>query len=424
MRRRVGQGYGMLRAMNLGDLAERLVAAPNMQEAINRALSGIKNIANTSYRREAAEMLFGSDMWATIASELDGHTKRQIEQMIAELPAGSEEAAEKFNLGLTKMQLGFDELRNHAVGPLLKDVNELLSTLNRPETYASIKEQWDGLTARAKDLGTGISSILELGKALRDGDWAKAGESLGQGAKSLGRLGLPGALGLIPDDKPQKRLRENGGATVQQQSLDGQGGGLEGLIHRAALNDPAGIGRMNRVLGPPGMGRITPYDGNGVLRGGKEMNLTGMTLDQISELGRHMRRQPGNPNSSALGRYQIVGDTMRRLMRRMGLKGDELFDEKMQDRMAAELARDTRGQPGRLANEWASLRGQRLTQAVELMRKVDPNAPAAREYAKDRPGDSMMGRAFGLGGVAAGAPKMEATGAVNITLGRQMEEAI
>ena len=83
-------------------------------------------------------------------------------------------------------------------------------------------------------------------------------------------------------------------------------------------------GTINR---PKASGYNTSLGYGRFLPGGKEQNLTSMTLDQISALGRYMRRQPGNPNSSALGRYQIVGDTMRRLMKRMGLKGSELFDE-------------------------------------------------------------------------------------------------
>ncbi|MFX8766388.1 hypothetical protein ABTM49_19195, partial [Acinetobacter baumannii] len=38
IRRNWGETYGALRAMNLGDLAKDLQTAPNMQEAIDRAL--------------------------------------------------------------------------------------------------------------------------------------------------------------------------------------------------------------------------------------------------------------------------------------------------------------------------------------------------------------------------------------------------
>ena len=79
---------------------------------------------------------------------------------------------------------------------------------------------------------------------------------------------------------------------------------------------------------------------------GGPVNLTSMTLDEILELGRRMRTPenrrlyPGG-GSSALGRYQIVGETLRDLMGRLDLRGDELFDEAMQDRLAMELVRMT-----------------------------------------------------------------------------------
>lgn len=71
------------------------------------------------------------------------------------------------------------------------------------------------------------------------------------------------------------------------------------------------------------------------LPNGKEQNLVGMTLQQILDLGNYMRRQPGNPNSSALGRYQIVGSTLRDAARALGMDlNTTRFDPQTQDRMA------------------------------------------------------------------------------------------
>ena len=67
------------------------------------------------------------------------------------------------------------------------------------------------------------------------------------------------------------------------------------------------IARSEGTATQPGGGYNTSLGYGRYLSGGKEQNLTSMTLDQILALGDHMRRQPGNPNSSALGRYQIVG---------------------------------------------------------------------------------------------------------------------
>lgn len=99
-------------------------------------------------------------------------------------------------------------------------------------------------------------------------------------------------------------------------------------------------------------------------------NLVGMTLNQIRDLQRHMlsyeenrmthRDVNGRPaGSSALGKYQIVGQTLQGLMKEMGLSGNELFDEKMQDRMAMHLLNrrlaSGEGVAG-LRKEWTSLR--------------------------------------------------------------------
>ncbi len=89
--------------------------------------------------------------------------------------------------------------------------------------------------------------------------------------------------------------------------------------------------------------------------------LTTMTIDEVlawqDEIDAHSI-------SEAAGRYQIMEDTLRGLKRRMGLKGDELFDIKMQDRLAIELMgmagwhpdRDDHEEMGNaLAKVWAAL---------------------------------------------------------------------
>ncbi|MGH1417168.1 MAG: phage tail tape measure protein [Pelagimonas sp.] len=93
-------------------------------------------------------------------------------------------------------------------------------------------------------------------------------------------------------------------------------------------------------------------------------NLTGMTIKEIIALQTKMlshmenRQLYGNgQGSSALGAYQITRRTLRDyLMPNLGLDGDELFDEKMQDRMAEALIRRRRGQGIQgLRNEWQGL---------------------------------------------------------------------
>ncbi|MBY3231882.1 tape measure protein [Rhizobium laguerreae] len=104
---------------------------------------------------------------------------------------------------------------------------------------------------------------------------------------------------------------------------------------------------------------------NGAWTGGSQ-NLVGMTLKQVRDLQRKMLSNPANrakygdgKGSSALGKYQIVGQTLQGLMEEMGLSGDEMFDEKMQDQMAMRLLNRRLGSGegiGGLRKEWTSLK--------------------------------------------------------------------
>lgn len=102
------------------------------------------------------------------------------------------------------------------------------------------------------------------------------------------------------------------------------------LDNIARAEGTAGKGDYNASLG---YGRYLPE--------GKETVLTDKTLREIEELGRHMRRQPGNPNSSAMGRYQILGtSTMGAAAKALGMDMDTTkFDAATQDSMAHWIAR-------------------------------------------------------------------------------------
>lgn len=107
--------------------------------------------------------------------------------------------------------------------------------------------------------------------------------------------------------------------------------------------------------------------GYGAYTGG-DKDLTKMTLGDIKKLQSQMLAHPDNKwNSSALGRYQIVGKTLRTLQQQMKLSDSVLFDEKTQDAMAMQLLKG-RGYDdwmagkisdatfmNNLAKEWASL---------------------------------------------------------------------
>lgn len=72
----------------------------------------------------------------------------------------------------------------------------------------------------------------------------------------------------------------------------------------------------------------------GAFTGGR-VNLTRMNLREIDNLQTRMLRHPKNRwNSSAIGAYQIVRTTLRKIKQKLGVSGDQLFDEAFQDRCA------------------------------------------------------------------------------------------
>ena len=96
--------------------------------------------------------------------------------------------------------------------------------------------------------------------------------------------------------------------------------------------------------------------------------LSQMTLGEVKEYQRRMLANPKNKwNSSAVGKYQIVGKTLRGLQDELGLSDDQIFDQQLQDRLGTQLlnrrgyAKWKRGEisdeefQNNLAKEWASV---------------------------------------------------------------------
>lgn len=116
------------------------------------------------------------------------------------------------------------------------------------------------------------------------------------------------------------------------------------------------------------LGLIAEHESNGnynIAYNNVAVNFTGMTINEVQQWQRNYINS-GSP-SSAAGRYQIISGTLQSLKDELGLTGDELFDEAMQDRMAIALL-ERRGLDDflegrmseaqfmrRLSQEWASL---------------------------------------------------------------------
>lgn len=152
--------------------------------------------------------------------------------------------------------------------------------------------------------------------------------------------------------------------------LDRVGGWLTGLRDQTLPQyGAASKGILDLIGWAEGTDKGRGYNetlGYGAYTGGP-VNLINMRLNEVLALQKRMLAHPDNHyNSSAVGRYQIVSTTLRRLMGQMGLTGEELFDKSMQDRMAMELVRE-RSRQGTKAGwdaEWQSFKTKNVSLAT------------------------------------------------------------
>lgn len=190
----------------------------------------------------------------------------------------------------------------------------------------------------------------------------------GMGGAPTGPSGLPRAPGMTVPGFYGKG-RAIGGVHGDGSKMPDPGAGIS--PYKPLLDH---IARSEGTAGGVGGGYNVSLANGKLLPGGQEMDLKNMTLDQIDALQGQMLKNPNNKwNSSALGRYQIVRKTLRGLRAKLGLKGDQKFDENLQDRLGAELIKQ-RGASGGLGDEWASLRGDKLQTAIGLAGAIPQGA--------------------------------------------------
>ncbi|MGU3387743.1 hypothetical protein ACLBYG_24770 [Methylobacterium sp. D53M] len=238
----------------------------------------------------------------------------------------------------------------------------------------------------------GVPNAEKPGVITRSDD-ENSGAAVGpSGAGPDSRLDRDRAAARSWADRQWNRVRRWGSSLVgggEAQAAEG-GEGIRTRGRRAARGDQSEgvaanpgaykdvldhIARSEGTAHRRGGGYNTSLANGLLLPGGKEQDLTKLTLDQIDALQTGMLRHPSNRwNSSAIGRYQVVRTTLRDQRAKLGLKGTDLYDEKTQDLIGANLARQTKGNAVALKNEWASLVGAKNAIAVELMRKVDPKS--------------------------------------------------
>lgn len=130
--------------------------------------------------------------------------------------------------------------------------------------------------------------------------------------------------------------------------------------------------------------------GYGAFTGGP-VNLTNMTLAEVRDLQRQMLAHPNNTfNSSAVGRYQIVGSTLEGLIGNLGLSMDERFTPELQDRLALELLRENGGGVGAVRGQWEGFGALDIPDSAIIQAlgstdipSVDPERAAASAAAQE-----------------------------------------
>ncbi|GJD59715.1 hypothetical protein [Methylobacterium dankookense] len=145
-----------------------------------------------------------------------------------------------------------------------------------------------------------------------------------------GSFGPGSAAAEAFNNSPQGRITRDLKGLPQPGASESTGAGAKNPAASKALADAiagteSGKGGYNTVLGNGRYGR-------------PDKPISTMTLDEAYAFGRTVRARHGS--SSALGRYQIVGSTMKLAQRALGLSGDTLFNDETQDRMMRWIARN------------------------------------------------------------------------------------
>ena len=105
------------------------------------------------------------------------------------------------------------------------------------------------------------------------------------------------------------------------------------LSQRGVLKGRSGA-LLDLIALPESGGNYNAWYGNA---GQDHVDLATLSVDQVRDLQADLVRSQGG---SAIGRYQLLDDTLAALVERMGLTGSERFAPALQDRMALQLARD------------------------------------------------------------------------------------
>lgn len=165
----------------------------------------------------------------------------------------------------------------------------------------------------------------------------------------------PQPMGIRPQNEPPEPQRAQGWGIGRPAAVDGQSREVPQLL--SLIDQREGSGNYDTLFAHSQNGGR--YDG---------MKASEMTLGQLYEFtdpngdyGKFVAANNGGTVSTPVGRYQIVGSTLREIATKLGLDENTKFTPEIQDKMAAHLADrrlrraggDANAQLRQFRNEWA-----------------------------------------------------------------------
>ena len=375
-----------------GDFADEVKANAEYLATLNmnKALSSL-SAATQPFRQGMKDALRDLDNYREAVKDLERVEGLQaIGKATSEQVLQSREAMETFQDEADKSAKSLGLVRSQ-----VEQVADALEGVEKAEGMANVRDRAQEALDLIKQFypeGSRLPPVLEAAvdqlnevvstTAAATVEASELADELERGARASNSFGDYNSLA------GQRRGRNAAASSAAQAGIrDAADKGILDLIARLEGTDKPGARNYNETLG---YGKFT----------GGEVDLVNKTLREVLQIQKQMLAHPDNTfNSSAVGRYQIVGSTLGGknfdgqggLIRNLGLDMNERFTPELQDRLALELIRENGGDANAVRGQWegvklAGLSDNMITRAMgsDPIPGIDPEVERRNEeLAKD-----------------------------------------